>query len=165
MVKDLGKILTMQALITALLTVIAVLLPGIGTIFVVISSIVAAVFMMPTKDNNSTIDKMTKKLEDGLSAQLKSNRVQIIDLLLNPEDTSKPSFRNFRENIVAVLNKPIRETRERFDSQRHAAESIFLKKNSEREEIAEDCRRLRTERVVPLRERLQAYKDQTLKLC
>jgi len=34
-----------------------------------------------------------------------------------------------------------------------------------REKIADDCRRLRVERVVPLRQRLQAYKDQTEIFC
>jgi hypothetical protein len=163
--KDIGVFVTKQALITGILTGIAVLLPGIGTIFVVITSIVAAVFISLTKDNNKTIEKMTDKLVEGLSTQLQANRRVIVDHLLNPTDASSPSLKNIRESLIAVLNKPIKETRERFDSQRHAAESIFLKKNSEREEIAADCRRLRLERVVPLRERLQAYKDQTLKLC
>jgi len=43
--------------------------------------------------------------------------------------------------------------------------ALFQKKSSERERIAEDCRRLRVERVVPLRQRLQAYKDQTEIFC
>jgi len=163
--KDLGGFITKQSLITAVLTAIAVLLPGIGTIFVVITSIVAGVFISTTKNNSTTIEKMTKELEEGLNTQLKANRLPIVDRLLNPTDTSAASLKNIRENIIAVLNEPITSTRTRFDSQRRDAEAVLLKKNSEREEIAEDCRRLRVERVVPLRQRLQTYKEQTEIFC
>ncbi len=163
--ENLGGFITKQSLITAILTGIAVLLPGIGTIFVVIMSIVAGVFLSVTKNDNETIDRMAKKLEEGLREQLKTNRLQIVGLLLNPADTSKASLKNIRQNIIAVLNEPITSTRTRFDSQRRDAEAVLLKKNTEREQIADDCRCLRVERVVPLRERLQAYKDQTEIFC
>ena len=163
--KDVGGFFTKQSLITGILTGIAVLLPGIGTIFVVITSIVAAVFLSYKKNKDETISKMTQKLQEGLEAQLKVNRLPIIDRLINTSKTSTASLKNIRQNIIAVLNEPITETRTRFDSQRRDAEAVLLKKNSEREEIAEDCRRLRVERVVPLRQRLQAYKDQTEIFC
>ena len=163
--KGVGGFITKQSLITGVLTGIAVLLPGIGAIFVVITSIVAAVFISWTKDNKQTINKMTLKLEEGLNTQLKSNRLPIIDRLLNSTDKNTASLRSIRKNIIAVLNEPITSTRTRFDSQRHDAETVLLKKNSERERIAEDCRRLRVERVVPLRQRLQDYKDQTEIFC
>jgi predicted PurR-regulated permease PerM len=52
-----GGFFTKQSLITGILTGIAVLLPGIGTIFVVITSIVAAVFLSYKKNKDETISK------------------------------------------------------------------------------------------------------------
>lgn len=162
--KNIGGFIAKQALITGVLTGIAVLLPGIGTIFVIITSMVAALFLKFASEDR-TISQMAEKFKDGLDTQLQIKRLQIIDLLLNPTDTSKPSLKNIRKNIIAVLNEPITTTRTRFDSQRRDAEAVLLGKNSEREKIAEDCRRLRVERVVPLRQQLQAYKEQTEIFC
>lgn len=113
MPRNVGGFITKQSFITGILTGIAVLLPGFGTIFVVITSIVAAVFISLMKNKDETINKMAQKLEEGLNTQLEVNRLPVVDRLLNPTDKSAASLKSIRENIIAVLNEPIAATRTR----------------------------------------------------
>ncbi|MCW2311320.1 hypothetical protein [Rhodoferax antarcticus] len=162
LIKDIGITVGINALITGILTAIAVLLPGIGTFFVAITATVSALFLKYSGlTSTGTGEKINIELCKVLNTQLMVERKNIIDRLLLPEATTGISLSSFRENIVAALKAPIEKTRIRFDAQRHDAEALFQKASSEREGIAEDCRRLREERVVPLRLRLEAYRSET----
>ena len=106
-------------------------------------------------------NELENRLLKTLTTLLTDQRVTIIEQLLDSKHGSGTSLSFIRKNIVATLRAPIKETRIRFNAQRHDAEALFQKASSEREKIAEDCRRLREERVVPLRLRLEAYRSET----
>jgi len=100
---------------------------------------------------------IVNELEKKLSAQ---RRALVLEMLI-PSENSSESLRFIREQIVTEIKAPIREMRERFDAQRRDAETILNKKAEENDCIAEHCRRLREDRIVPLRERLENYRNQT----
>jgi hypothetical protein len=164
---DIIKFIAIQGGIVSLLTGIAVLLPGIGTGFVVVATAVSVVFDVLRRfalGSDGVKGKIEKKLNAALTEQLHKEKSDIVKKLLSKSDQSE-SLSSIRESIVAVLQAPIKGTLERFNAQRHDAMALFQKKSAEREKIADDCRCLRVERVVPLRERLQAYKEQTEIFC
>jgi len=164
---NLGKFVVIQSGIAGLLTAIAVSLPVIGTGFVLVGVAISVVLDILRRffvDTEGVKAKIGNKLTKTLIDQLVNQKANIVNSLLDRSDESG-SLCIFRKSIVAVLQAPIKLTLERFNAQRSDAMALFQKKSSEREKIADDCRRLRVERVVPLRQRLQAYKDQTEIFC
>ena len=164
---NLGSFVLIQGGIAGLLTGIALLLPGIGTGFVLVASAISVIFdilRQLAKDNDGLKAKIEKKLIKTLTDQLEEQREIIVSNLIDASH-DRESLSSIRMSIISVLQAPIKLTLERFNAQRSDAMALFQKKSSERERIAEDCRRLRVERVVPLRQRLQDYKDQTEIFC
>ncbi len=164
---NLGGFVLIQGGIAGLLTGIALLLPGIGTGFVLVASAISVVFdilRQLTKDNDGLKAKIEMKLRKTLTDQLEEQRKIIVSNLIDASH-DRESLSSIRMSIISVLQAPIKLTLERFNAQRSDAMALFQKKSSDREQIAEDCRRLRVERVVPLRQRLQDYKDQTEIFC
>lgn len=113
------------------------------------------------QERDEFINSMKNDLIEVLDAALTSERESIIAQFLDKTNGADTSLSFIRISIIKNLREPIDLTRTRFDEQRENAEAIFQKKSGERAKIAEDCRRLREESVVPLRMRLEAYRNET----
>ena len=150
---------------SAALVYLVVAFAPVAAVIGVVGGMLLLVINSLNADDDSYRQKTEKTIKDNLDAQLRSKRVEIIAQLLQPTVDSGITLRLVRENMVAALESPIKETRVRFDAQRQSAMSILENKALDRAAIAEDCRRLRQERVIPLRQKLEAYRDETLPMC
>jgi hypothetical protein len=149
----------------AALGYLVVLFPAVGAVIGIVGGVLLMVINSLQSNDDSYRKKTEQTIRDNLDTQLRAKRLEIIAQLLQPTVDSGISLRLVRENMVAALEAPIKETRVRFDAQRQSAMAILENKSLDRAAIAEDCRRLRQERVVPLRQKLEAYRDETLPLC
>jgi len=139
--------------------------PVVGVVVGLVVGVLLAVINSLFPSDNSYRKKTEQTIRDNLDTQLRATRLEIIAQLLQPKADSGISLRLVRENMVAALEAPIKETRVRFDAQRQDAMAMLENKSLNRTVIAEDCRRLRQERVIPLRQKLEAYRDETLPMC
>lgn len=174
-ITDVGGFLATHSVISGVMVGIAVLLPGIGTSVVVIATVVGVALDLLRRgfsDKDQFQEETQKQLTITLEQQIKIKRSEIIVRLLTEvpndskiESASIKSLRHIRRSIIEALQAPIRSTIQRFDMERRDAEALFKDKSVDRAQIAEDCRRLREERVVPLRKRLQTYQSETQPMC
>jgi len=150
---------------SAALVYLVVAFPAVGAVIGVVGGILLVVINSLQSNDDAYRKKTEQTIRDNLDTQLRAGRVEIIAQLLQSTVDTGITLRLVRENIVAALEAPIKETRVRFDAQKKSAMSILENKALDRAAIAEDCRRLRQERVIPLRQKLEAYRDETLPMC
>ena len=139
------------------------IIPGFGQIMMVVAAVVGSIVWLFT-DDEKRIKQLRDELTDKLNASLMKNKPTIMDNIIKGQPdarpTPKPGVSFIREFYVAFFKAALNQQKMKLEDEYNQKLDDLNKTKDKREEIKRKAEYWRTERIAPLRAKLDDVKRQ-----